>query len=319
MAATSSIGSKFTPSQPFKRNEPIGRTSTTQTAFMASACAMSSFIAEAFCYPFDTVKVRLQTNREQFTPYFKAARTYYREEGIRTFFKGFSGAIPCTFLYNFVWFFCYENFNIHQSNLLDRSCADPKQREKIKEFIPFVSGVVSELAAMCMYLPFSIPKLRMQVDNPKFYYQNLIDGLVKVYRNEGISKFFKTSQLELTSNVIQCGVMMAIYEHLRKLVLQSKQEKAMDIRETLLVTMLSNVACGVMINPIEVIISRFIIAANPMNAVTYSTLARELIVNEGFRGFFKGLTGRLIYGLSHSLLYMPIFEHFRGNYGVKLD
>ena len=302
----------------FKKPE-IRQVSNLQTGLVAAACATGCFVVETLCYPFTTVKVRLQANKEQFIPFFKAARGYYQQEGMKQFFKGYSGTIPCCFIYNFIWFFLYEKCNLFQLNMMNRNNLEQNQIERIKRFAPFVSGALAEIPAMFVHTLFNIPKLRMQIDNPKYNYKNLFDGLVKVFKTEGVSKFYKTSQVQISANVFYSGVLMMIYENLRKSVLDKKTEKALTLRETLSVTFLTSTFCSLTMNPFEVIIARYVNHSSVKGHVTVRGLIKELIQNEGIRGFYKGVPGRLIYGLTHASVYMPTFEFLRTTYGVKLN
>ena len=315
---TSLVATQKTRSPTLREQKPKQQ-NTQQTGLIATACATSCYVVESLLYPFDTVRARLQSNREQFTPFFKAARAYHSEEGVRTFFKGYSGTIPCCLVSNFCWFFAYEKCNLLQLNLMNKANLEGEQREKAKSFIPFISGCLAEVAFMGVFVPFNIPKLRMQVDAPKYYYNNLFDGLSKVYYTEGIKKFFKASQLLVSAHVVYSGALIGLYERIRKQILDTKQEKVLTTRESLLATFVASITCGTLLNPFDVIITRFTVASSQFNSVTYSGLAKELITQEGIRGIFKGLPGRLIYGLTHSLVYMPVFEYLRRNYGVQLN
>lgn len=290
-----------------------------QTALVAAACAGSAFVVESFCYPFDTVKVRIQATKDQFLPYFKTVKHLYQTEGPKTFFKGYSGLIPCTFVAYFGWFFAYEKCNLLQMNFLNSRNLSPDDRKRVVGFAPLISGIAAEIVSMSIYVPFTIPKVRMQVDNPKYHYKNIVDGLIKVYRTEGKSTFTKTFELYSLVNITYSGVAMLIYENFRNMILEKKKKNALDIKETLTVTFFTSLCCHVFMNPAEVIITRYIITAKQAQKVSPMKIAKELIKKEGVVGFYKGLPGRIIWGAANSFVYMPTFEYFRTHYGVKLE
>lgn len=304
-----------------KNNNSNQQVSNLQTALVATATALSCFAIETLCYPFDTVKVRIQTTKDQFLPYFKAARNFYKTEGIRTFFKGYSGLIPCCLLYNFGWFFTYEKSNLFQLNILNSKDLKPEERKYAIGIIPFISGAMAEFIAMSMYIPFNIPKVRMQVDNPKYHYKSVLDGTKKVYQGEGLIKFFKTFELYMYANVTYSGILMLLYENFRKLLLEQKNKTTLTLGETWGVTFCSSICCSTIINPLEVIIARYIVESKQFNGEkrTPMKLVKELVQKEGIKGFYKGLPGRLISGCANAFVYMPTFEYLRTHYGVKLE
>ena len=304
--------------RPLSKKFDIPEVSNKHTTFISAACAAGCWVVETLCYPFTTVKVRLQTNKEQFIPFFQAVKTYYKQEGARTFYKGYSGTLPCCFIYNFIYFFLYEKCNLWQLQALSKFDLDENQIDTAKRLLPFISGGVGEGLAMFIYVPFNIPKLRMQIDNPKYHYKGLCDGIAKVYKSEGLSKFFRTSQVQMTANVIYCGFLMSIYENLRKNVLDKKEDKRMTLSETLSCTILTSLACSLTMSPFEVIIAHFVNHSSVKGHATIRGLIKELLKHEGVRGFYKGLPGKVIYSLTHACVYMPTFEFLRTNYGVKL-
>lgn len=45
----------------------------------------------------------------------------------------------------------------------------------------------------------------------------------------------------------------------------------------------------------------------------------DLLKDEGWGGFFKGLNARMIYCCAYGVLWMPIYDYFKGSYGANLD
>jgi len=48
-------------------------------------------------------------------------------------------------------------------------------------------------------------------------------------------------------------------------------------------------------------------------------IAKDLVRNEGYVAFFKGLTARLMISCAYSVLYIPVYEHFKALYGVDIS
>lgn len=48
-------------------------------------------------------------------------------------------------------------------------------------------------------------------------------------------------------------------------------------------------------------------------------ITKEIIKNEGYIAFFKGLNARLYISCAYSMIFMPIYEHFKSRYGVDIS
>lgn len=41
-------------------------------------------------------------------------------------------------------------------------------------------------------------------------------------------------------------------------------------------------------------------------------IVQDLVKEEGFKGFFKGITARMLYACGFSLLWMPVYDYYKG-------
>ncbi len=50
----------------------------------------------------------------------------------------------------------------------------------------------------------------------------------------------------------------------------------------------------------------------------FKKIVRDLVKHEGYLGFFKGLSSRIAISSSHAVIWMPVYDHFKGIYGVDI-
>ena len=282
-------------------------------------CALSCYAIDALMYPLDTLKTKLQNNRNEFLSFRKGFKMYYQQEGIMTFYKGFNTVFPCSFITNYFWFYCYEYCNKHQISLLKRFIKNENYHNYIKNIFPFLSGMAAEFVAIVIYLPFDLVRIRMQVNDKSYQYNGVMDGLNKVYQTEGLKRFFQASHLFITTSVLYSGIQFGIYEYLRKRLLLAKNGKELRLWDTISITFLTSFIVNIGINPFDLIMTRYQMVNNQVEILKVSKILKELLKNEGIIALYKGFTSKLFMSLSHSLFYMPVYEYFRVKYGVLLN
>ena len=119
----------------------------------------SATIGSVFCcytgQPFDTVKVRMQTNPAVYSGIFRTVTKTSSEEGIRAFWKG---AVPTAMgmaLENAMAFGVNEAL---KRAFPDPSKADPNQRPDLSR--PFLMGAITGCCSALVLLPSEVSRLR---------------------------------------------------------------------------------------------------------------------------------------------------------------
>ena len=122
----------------------------------------SATIGSVFCcytgQPFDTVKVRMQTNPAVYSGIFRTVTKTSSEEGIRAFWKG---AVPTAMgmaLENAMAFGVNEAL---KRAFPDPSKADPNQRPDLSR--PFLMGAITGCCSALVLLPSEVVKAKTQV------------------------------------------------------------------------------------------------------------------------------------------------------------
>lgn len=294
-------------------NNPLNHQTSINTNYLSALCAASCLVLDGVTYPFETLKTKIQYNKDEFLSMYKGYKKYTAKEGFKTYFKGFSTIIPNGFLSNFVWFWMYEKSNKYQLTHYD---SQVHRANNFKLMFPFVSGCIAELASLAIHLPFDIVRIRMQVGEYK--YKNVLDCIYQIYKHEGIIRFYNASHIYIITQMLSSGYFFFIYENVRSIYLRKHNINILTFSETLFITTLSSAFSSVFLNPCDVILTRFQMIDSRKNKLTIISVLWNLIKFEGIQAFFKGLTSRFCISVVYNILFLEVYEYYRIKYGILL-
>lgn len=295
------------------RDRPEAPSSQIDTTYLSVLCATSCLILDGLTYPFETLKTKIQFNKDEFLSMYKGYKKYTSREGFKTYFKGFSTIVPNGFISNFVWFWVYEKSNKFQLMHYD---SEQHREKNLKMMFPFVSGCLAELVSMAVHLPFDIVRIRMQVG--EYPYRNSWDCVKQIYKNEGIKRFYNAGHIYIITQMLSSGYFFFIYENIRNKYIERKQVNSLNFSETLMITSVSSVFSSICLNPCDVILTRFqMLDSNKHNLKVISVLW-NLIKYEGFSALFKGLSSRFFITVVYNILFLEVYEFYRIRYGILL-
>jgi hypothetical protein len=81
---------------------------------------------------------------------------------------------------------------------------------------------------------------------------------------------------------------------------------------------LSSAFATVVLNPLEVVITRYALVDTTKKALIFRRLVKHLWQKEGLAGFYKGVFTEILIKSFYSLMWMPVFQYMRDVYGVNL-
>jgi hypothetical protein len=283
------------------------------TTYLSILCASSCLFLDGLTYPFETLKTKIQYNKDEFLSMYRGYKKYTAREGIKTYFKGFTTIIPNGFISNFVWFWTYEKMNKFQITNYDSQ----EHREKnLKLLFPFFSGCMAELVSMAVHLPFDIVRIRMQVGDYK--YKGSIDCVQQIYKKEGLTRFYNAGHIYIITQMLSSGYFFFIYENIRNSYIAAKSVKSLSFYETFLITTISSVFSSICLNPCDVILTRFQMLDSRKNKLRVLSVMWNLIKHEGIGAFFKGLSSRFCISVIYNILFLEVYEFYRIRYGILL-
>ncbi|XP_020488079.1 solute carrier family 25 member 47-A [Labrus bergylta] len=151
----------------------------------AGACGV------AVGYPLDTVKVRIQTQK-QFTGVWQCAAATFSKEGVHGFFKGMSLPLTTITMTSSVVFGTYRNC---LQCLSQSRGACPNTKLDV-----FVSGLAAGIAQISVMSPGDIVKVRLQCQTeskrkganmPKLKYNGPVHCLLSIIKEEGFKGLYR--------------------------------------------------------------------------------------------------------------------------------
>jgi hypothetical protein len=309
-----------------KSNE-IGWEDIDPARYILSSAILWS-LQDASVYPFDTVKARLQVQGAIPNTNFKYANTLdsfrqmVRQEGVRSFWKGFgtqtAGSVPTQVIY----YGSYE-FLTHYMNKATKSFG---VRGPSSDFvIDCTAGGIAELISACIWIPTDIIVQRLQIQGPRLpnqppRYSGPIDALQKIIAQEGIAGLFRGSGPTLATFIPHGAIQFGVYQWTKKYIYSYDTgiipKHALGSDDTYhRVNIISGAVAGtvaaIMTNPMDVAKTRIqtqdYTNGNPKYCGTIGTI-QKIISEEGTRALGKGLTARIMGGAPAAALGFGVYE-----------
>ncbi|GFS88263.1 hypothetical protein NPIL_702771 [Nephila pilipes] len=249
-------------------------------------------------HPFDTVKVRLQTqdsSNKMYRGTFHCLSTIVKQESFQGLFKGMSSPMVGLAAINAIVFGVYGN--------ITRASSSP-----ISLQTQFLAGSAAGLIQSFVTSPMELAKTRMQLQGQdarqakapfwqrnKIMYKNPLDCLMKAFKSEGFRGVYRGLGSTILRDAPGFGVYFSGYEYLMGLV---SDPKGVPNTVTLLsVGGLAGVISWIVIYPVDVIKSRLQADGMDGNEKKYKNFLdciRKSYKMEGFPVFTKGLNSTII-------------------------
>lgn len=274
-----------------------------------------------FLYPFDTVATRIKANKSEFTGFTQEIKYIMKNETFRSFYRGFTSTFPCSFISNLVYFLLYENMNKWGKSYFTSIEDDRPYLNKLKYGIPLITGPLAELISLMIYLPFDIVRTRLQVNLAQYEYAGMNDGIQKIIKNEGLLRLYMASHLYLLNTCLYTGLQMWFYELTRALLLKNvrrQNSRKLEFYESISTSFLVSVVATTLINPLDVIFTRYQIIDSQKENLSTMGVIKDLIKNEGFKGFAKGLGAKIVGNASLGVIWLPLYDYFKSLYGIEV-
>ncbi|XBW36783.1 hypothetical protein QEN19_002360 [Hanseniaspora menglaensis] len=251
-----------------------------EVVYELSASATAGMLGKLVEFPFDTVKVRLQTNPNNiFANTWDCIKYTYNYEGItKGFYKGVSSPMLGAILENAVLFVTYgQTYKYLQSH--NKNMAD------LNKII--ISGGVAGSFASFVLTPVELVKCKLQVSNLTNINNNntVLKTISETIRNNGVQGLWKGQSSTFLRESIGGCIWFSTYE------LSKKKFKNIDTENTSRQwhSLASGALAGIMFNfsifPVDTIKSLVQID----HSLTVSKALRTVFAQNGIAGFYKGL------------------------------
>eukprot|EP01118_Nematostelium_gracile_P012488 TRINITY_DN4561_c0_g1_i3.p1 TRINITY_DN4561_c0_g1~~TRINITY_DN4561_c0_g1_i3.p1 ORF type:complete len:363 (+),score=92.90 TRINITY_DN4561_c0_g1_i3:124-1089(+) len=309
------------------RSNEIGWEDIDPARYVVSSAVLWT-LQDASVYPCDVVKARLQVQGAIPNTNFKYANTMdsfrqmIRQEGLRSFWKGFgtqtAGSVPTQVIY----YGSYEFLTHHMNNTAKKF---QYQSPSTDFAIDCTAGGIAELISACIWIPTDIVVQRLQIQGPRLpnqppRYTGPIDAFQKILSQEGLPGLFRGSGPTLATFIPHGAIQFGVYQWTKKYIyyhdtgIIPKNAVASDDsyhRVNIIAGAVAGTAAAILTNPMDVAKTRIqtqdYTLGNPKYKGTIGTI-KTIIAEEGAKALTKGLTARIMGGAPAAALGFGVYE-----------
>ncbi|KAL3987191.1 myelin associated glycoprotein [Sarotherodon galilaeus] len=273
-----------------------------EAAFAGSAAGM---VTRALISPFDVIKIRFQLQIERVsskTPegkyygIFQATRRIHSEEGLSAFWKGHIPAQLLSICYGAVQFASFEFLTelVHEKTQYDSQTAG----------VHFVCGGLAACSATVVCQPLDTLRTRFAAQGEPKVYRNLRHAVSTMWRSEGTLTFYRGLSPTLMAVFPYAGLQFFFYNIFKKLL--APRPKAGNSGGNL-----KSLVCGsgagmiskTITYPFDLFKKRLQVGGFEAARAHFGQVRSyrglldcmvQIAKEEGFRGFFKGLSPSLV-------------------------
>jgi solute carrier family 25 iron transporter 28/37 len=283
--------------------ESMPASSTMSTHMLAGAAA--GVMEHSIMYPVDCVKTRMQClvpdPRANYRNVGDALYRIVRYEGLKNTVRGINAVVGGAGPAHAMYFACYEKLKVvlrtdQGSNHLAHGMA----------------GCVATLLHDAVMNPADVVKQRMQMFQSP--YSSCTQCIQTVLATEGIHAFYRSYLTQLTMNIPFQSVHFMVYE-----TCQDKLNKDRNYQPT--THCLSGAAAGAfaaaVTTPLDVCKTllntqeRCAVTKGDSSITGMSQAFRTIYHFRGFRGFFQGISARVIYQMPSTAISWSVYEFFK--------
>ncbi|XP_057312554.1 putative mitochondrial transporter UCP3 [Hydractinia symbiolongicarpus] len=287
---------------------PLYRPSSTFTKMVAAS--LSASMAEIVTIPIDTAKVRLQMQGEntntkgskqlKYRGMIHTMITIAKEEGPRSMYKGLTAGIHRQVC------FCGIRIGLYDSV---RKLYGDTSEGKPKVLVKILASLTTASAAVLMFQPAEVVKIRFQVAGNKQRYKSTFDAYKTIARTESIRGLWRGVSTNIVRlSVVNCTEIVA-YDVFKSYILY---KQLMEDKVPLhLVSALGASFVSVLVtSPIDVVKTRFMNS----QAGSYKTpfyCAASIFRQNGLTAFYKGVIPAFTRFSSWAIVFFLSYEQIK--------
>ncbi|CAH1956501.1 unnamed protein product [Acanthoscelides obtectus] len=266
---------------------------------------LASAGAACCTHPLDLLKVHLQTQQEGKMTLLALTKNIVKKQGVLALYNGLSASLLRQLTYSTTRFALYEIAKQHVN-------ADSFYK---KVAIAAVSGAAGGFVGT----PADMVNVRMQNDiklplEQRRNYKHAVDGLYRVYREEGVARLFSGASTATSRAVLMTIGQLSFYDQIKMMVLRTSWFKDNMTTHFLCSLMAGGIATS-LTQPLDVIKTR---AMNAKPGEYKNVLAIVLhIAKLGPLGFFKGYVPAFVRLAPQTILTFVFLEQLRMNFGFE--
>uniref|UniRef100_T1PDR2 Mitochondrial carrier protein n=1 Tax=Musca domestica TaxID=7370 RepID=T1PDR2_MUSDO len=264
---------------------------------------LASAGAACCTHPLDLVKVALQTQQGKLSVVQLTAKVV-REQGVLALYNGLSASVLRQMTYSMTRFGIYEvgKKHINTDTFLG------------KITLASLSGCFGGIVGT----PADMVNVRMQNDvklpaEQRRNYKNAVDGLIKVYRQEGFKRLFSGATTATGRGVLMTVGQIAFYDQIKSMLLATPH-----FQDNLATHFTASLAAGAiattLTQPLDVLKTRSMNAKPGEFKGLWDIV--KFTARLGPMGFFKGYIPAFVRLGPHTIITFVFLEQLRLNFGI---
>ncbi|XP_075033951.1 mitochondrial thiamine pyrophosphate carrier [Mixophyes fleayi] len=286
--------------------DPGSRECRLSVTEVATAGSLSGLVTRAVISPLDVIKIRFQLQIEgvdghgiqgKYRGVLQAARLILEEEGWHGLWKGHIPAQLLSVSYGAVQFVSYEALTevFHTSTTLDIRAPS----------VHFLCGGLAACSATLTVQPLDTLRTRFAAQGEPKVYRTLHNAIVTMYRTEGVFTFYRGLCPTLLAVFPYAGLQFSSYNLLKRIwecLSVPSQDKGGNLKNFLCGSG-AGVISKTITYPLDLFKKRLQVGGFEQARAAFGEVrtyhglvdcARRIQREEGFTGFFKGLTPSLL-------------------------
>lgn len=258
----------------------------------------------------------------------QALKKILRNEGILAFWKGNGTSVIHRFPYSAVNFLAYEKI---KTNLINKYVDDEEGEDiRVMASLRFCSGAMAAAIATTICYPLDLIRTRLATQlDADIKYRGIGHAFHKISMEEGLLGLYHGIGSTLCVTVPNLAINFSIYETLKEKLRAHRMEMSdkpveikLKVHETLLCGACAGITSSLVTFPVDVIRRRMQLYGMYTHATPTSTLdrrpraisiARALYLEQGLRGFYRGLAPELLKVVPMVGITFGSFEYFKKN------
>lgn len=265
--------------------------------------SLSGMMGKFVEYPFDTVKVRLQTSESQvFSGTTDCLRQTWRQEGFRGFYRGLTSPLVGAMAENAIAFYAYNRIQ----GMIRSMTNNHKTELSLPQLL--VSGGLSGAICAVVISPIELVKCKLQVENVQGYgnanstatskvkFKGPLSVVGHLLKTEGFTGLYKGILPTVAREALGVGFWFGAYELVcRQLIKATHKQSKDDLGPSSIILAggMAGIAYNVTSYPIDVVKS-FIQTADVRSSTAEKkpgvvNTIRAVYIRGGISAFYRGL------------------------------
>uniref|UniRef100_A0A1A9Z9K8 Mitoferrin n=1 Tax=Glossina pallidipes TaxID=7398 RepID=A0A1A9Z9K8_GLOPL len=269
---------------------------TTSVAINMTAGAIAGVLEHIVMYPMDSVKTRMQSLSPKTAKYNITAtfKNMVKKEGLLRPIRGVTAVVAGAGPAHALYFGSYE---------LSKEFMTKVTKNNHINYVS--SGVVATLIHDAVSNPAEVIKQRMQMYNSP--YRSVVACLRGVYQTEGLRAFYRSYSTQLVMNIPNQTIHFSTYELFQNVL---NQERKYNPPVHVIAGGAAGACAAAVTTPLDVV--KTLLNTQETGLVKGMIEAmKKIYIMAGPKGFFKGLSARVLYSMPATAICWSTYEFFK--------